>query len=513
MTQVFTDSDHLEEPKEFSLLHAVSTTLSSSLNLKDTLHRIFEILDENVGLLKGILALADKHTKGSHIEMTYGLTEKELNHPSFQKWKTIAEEVLSTEQATIIPHLDKKRPIFEGHNGTRLDDESFICLPIVLGQEKIGTLSVSYRFKDDRTLFQDIKLFSLVTLMIGQEVKLKWLLESEKETLRKENLKLKDELTEKYNIHNMIGKSGAMHEVYESIKQVANSNVTVLIRGESGTGKELVAHALHYSSPRANQPFIKINCGAIPENLIESTLFGYEKGAFTDAHEQKMGRFEAADNGTVFLDEIGELSPAIQVKLLRVLQEKEFTRVGGVHPIKVNVRLVTATNKNLEQGLEDGDFRKDLYYRLNVFPIYMPALRDRRSDIMLLSEHFIEKFTKENGKTISRISSEAIDCLMSYHWPGNVRELENCIERSVLICKAETIQPAHFPPSLQKNLEIGSLDTKEGMSLQSLVSNFEKKIILDVLKQNKGNRSKTARMLHTTQRIISYKVDRLNITL
>src|SRR5438270_5259416 len=230
-----------------------------------------------------------------------------------------------------------------------------------------------------------------------------------------------------------------MRQVYEQVAQVAHTNTTVLVRGESGTGKELIAHAIHYNSPRAQKPFIKVNCAALPETLIESELFGYEKGAFTGAHALKNGRFELAEGGTLFLDEIGDMNLSTQVKLLRVLQEKEFERLGGIETIKVNVRVIAATNKDLEKAIAAGTFREDLYYRLNVYTIFVPPLRERKSDVLLLADHFLEKYAREHGKSIKRISTPAIDMLTSYHWPGNVRELENIIERAVLVCETNVL--------------------------------------------------------------------------
>ena len=271
----------------------------------------------------------------------------------------------------------------------------------------------------------------------------------EKEQLRQENQKLRDELALKYRITNIVGNSSKMREVFQMISQVSRSNATVLIRGESGTGKELVASAIHYASPRARNPFVKVNCAAMPSNLIESELFGHEKGSFTGAIRQKIGKFELAHRGTIFLDEIGSITLEVQAKLLRALQEKEFERVGGTQVIKTDVRILAATNKNLEEAVKNGEFREDLYYRLNVFPIYIPPLRERKTDIILLADYFLEKYAAENRKDIRSFSRATIDMLMQYHWPGNVRELENCIERPVLLCEEDIIQPYHLPPSLQ----------------------------------------------------------------
>ena len=284
---------------------------------------------------------------------------------------------------------------------------------------------------------------------------------------------------------------------------MAQTNTTVLIRGESGTGKELIAHAIHYNSLRAKKPFIKVSCAALPDTLIESELFGYEKGAFTGAVARKKGRFEMAEGGTLFLDEIGDVNLGTQVKLLRVLQEREFERVGGTETVKVNVRLIAATNKDMEKALADAAFREDLYYRLNVFTIFVPPLRERKADLLLLADHFLEKFSREHNKVIKRISTPAIDMLTAYHWPGNVRELENALERAVLVCDGAVVHGHHLPPSLQT---ADSSNTVTRVSLKDAVVAYERDLILDALKTTRGNRAKAARLLDTTERILNYKV-------
>jgi Nif-specific regulatory protein len=284
---------------------------------------------------------------------------------------------------------------------------------------------------------------------------------------------------------------------------VARTNTTVILRGESGTGKELFANAIHYNSARAKRPLIKVNCAALPQDLIESELFGYDKGAFTGAQASKKGRFELAEGGTLFLDEIGELNLSTQVKLLRVLQEREFERLGGVTTIQADIRLIIATSKDLEKSIAEGSFREDLYYRLNVFALFVPPLRERRTDILLLADHFLEKFSHQHHKHVKRISTPAIDMLMSYHWPGNVRELENAIERAVVVCDGEVVHAHHLPPTLQTAEASG---TTIAMTLQDALKAFEKDTIQDALKSARGNRAKAARLLGTTWRIINYKV-------
>lgn len=510
MARAFTEHDKSESSEEFLLIHEIADALSSSLNLKDTLSRIFEMLDEKLALKKSILTLYDTYSDSYSIELAYGVSQQEFNSSLFQNWESYCKYIVSQDAAAFITQDIETPIIFGEHTPELLTEYEYIGLPIILNNEVIGVLSINCSITSAPKLYKHVRLFFIIALMVAQEIKLKRMLEVEKEELRNENVKLKDELKDKYNITNMIGKSSAMLQVYEGIKQVEQSNASVLIWGESGTGKELVAHAIHYNSPRANDPFIKLNCGAIPESLIESELFGYEKGAFTDAQEQRIGKFEAANGGTIFLDEIGELSPAVQVKLLRVLQDKEFTRVGGVSPVKINVRVIAATNRNLEEEMKKGNFRQDLYYRLNVFPIYIQPLRDRRTDIMLLVEHFLNKFSKENDKSIQRISPLAADLLTAHSWPGNVRELENCIERAVIICNGTTLQGTHLPPALQR-ADTGNFEQAENLSLDDLVKNFEREIIIDALSKSRGKQSKAAQLLKTTQRILGYKIKHLDI--
>ena len=299
-----------------------------------------------------------------------------------------------------------------------------------------------------------------------------------------------------------------MRQVYDQVSQVARSNATVLLRGESGTGKELIANSIHYNSLRSKRPFVKVNCAALPETLIESELFGYEKGAFTGASARKKGRFELADGGTLFLDEIGDLPPQTQVKLLRVIQEREFERLGGTETIKINVRLVTATNRDLEADIAAQKFREDLFYRLNVFTIFLPPLRERKSDILLLAEHFLEKYEREHGKRVRRISTPAIDMLTAYHFPGNVRELENVIERAVIVCDSNVIHGHHLPPTLQ-TAEISGTETR--VTLTAAVESFERDLIQDTLKSTRGNIAKAAKMLDSTERILGYKIKKYSI--
>ena len=332
--------------------------------------------------------------------------------------------------------------------------------------------------------------------------------EARRQMAESENLRLRDALKERFRPENIIGNSHCMREVYLRIHQVASTSTTVLIRGESGTGKELVASAVHYNSLRAQKPFVKVNCAALSEGLLESELFGHEKGAFTGALFSRIGRIEEAEEGTLFLDEIGDFSPSTQVKLLRVLQEREYERVGSNRTVKGNVRIVAATNRDLESAVEAGLFRQDLYYRVNVFPIVLPPLRRRKDDILLLADHFVAKYAQKLGKDVRRISTQAINMMAAYHWPGNVRELENCIEYAVLLSRDHVIHGHNLPPTLQMP-DID--DTAQGDSLRHRVAILEKDMIVDALKCCHGSINASARRLGITARMVRYKIKKLRI--
>jgi DNA-binding NtrC family response regulator len=333
--------------------------------------------------------------------------------------------------------------------------------------------------------------------------------------LEREVKQLRAQVVQRYAFHNLIGKSQGMQEIYAKIEQVSDSRTTVLVTGESGTGKELVAKALHYNSTRRERPFIALNCAALPETLIESELFGHEKGSFTDATARRVGQFELANTGTLFLDEIGDLSPMTQAKLLRVLQEREFTRIGGVQSIKVDVRIVAATNKNLDELVRKGQFREDLYYRINVIALYLPPLRERGEDIPLLAKHFLAKRVEEEKRAPIEFGKEALELLSRYPWPGNVREMENIIEQAFIWSQhAPQITPEHLPTILKGDSRSSSLrdDTLAGrMSLEKAVMEFEREIILDALKRTNYVQTHAATLLGISRRMLKYRMDTLGI--
>jgi Nif-specific regulatory protein len=500
------------EIKELSLLFEISTKLSETLDLKAVLKPILQMTAVHMEIPRGTLTILNRNSGEIAVEEAYGLRPEEQAKGRYRMGEGITGKVIETGQPVIVPRVSDE-PSFLDKTGSRrnLDksDIAFICVPIKIGSEVIGTISADRQFRESLTFEEDVQLLTIIASSISQAVRLRQLAQEEIEKVRKENQRLQDALKDRYRPKSIVGNSKVMQDIYNLIEKVGRTNTTVLILGESGVGKERVAHAIHYGSSRADRPFIKINCAALPESLIESELFGHEKGAFTGAVTARRGRFEMAHTGTIFLDEIGDIPLTLQTKLLRILQEKEFERIGGDATTKIDVRVITATNRNLETLMQEGKFREDLYYRLNVFPVVVPPLRERKTDIMLLADYFIEKYGREHDKKIVSISTSATDMLMSYHWPGNVRELENCMERAIILCNDGVIQGYHLPPNLQKS------DTGEARSTETkfkdIIVNMEREIILDELKRSRGNMAKAARVLGMTERMIGIRVAKYGI--
>jgi Nif-specific regulatory protein len=512
MTKIRSNSSaavHARESRRLSTLLEVSQALSGTLNLRSALQKVLEILAKHHGTVRGMVTLLQE-TGELHVEAGDRL-DAPTHDVRYRLGEGIVGRVVESGKPIVVPRVSKE-PAFLNRASKRTEltkeELTFICVPVLLNRRAVGSLAVDLRFNPDRDYDRSIQFYGIVASSIAQAVKVQRLVEEDKKRLVDENQHLRQELRERYDFSSIIGSSGPVRQMYEQMAQVAATNTTVLIRGESGTGKEMVAHAIHYNSPRANKPFVKVSCAALPDSLIESELFGYERGAFTGAEQRKKGRFELAEGGTLFLDEIGDINLATQVKLLRVLQEREFERLGSTETIKVNVRMLTATNKDLERAIAAGTFREDLYFRLNVFTIFVPPLRERKADLLLLVDHFLEKFSREHRKSIKRISTPAIDMLMSYHWPGNVRELENTLERAVLMCDGQVVHGHHLPPSLQTAEASGTVTR---VSLSDAVAGFEKDLIQDALKTTRGNRAKAARLLDTTERVLNYKVKKYAI--
>jgi Nif-specific regulatory protein len=499
------------ELQELSLLFEVSQTLDRAMDLRELALPVLKAMANHMDMLRGTLTLLNRETGEISIEIAYGLSPTQQKRGRYVLGEGVTGRVVQTGRPAVVPRISEE-PLFLNRTGARKQlhkkDISFICVPIKLGNEVIGALSADRLFQEPVSFEEDVRVLSIIASMIAQAVRLRRSAEEEREKLLEENVRLQEELKDRFRPDNIVGNSRPMQEVYDLIARVCTSDTTVLLRGDSGVGKELVAHAIHYNSPRASKPFVKVNCAALPENILESELFGHEKGSFTGAHVQRKGRFELAEGGTIFLDEIADLTPGMQIRLLRVLQEREFERVGGSETIKADVRVIAATNRNIEKLIEQDSFRRDLYYRLNVFPIHIPPLRERKTDILLLADHFVEKYSKRTNKAIKRISTPAIDMLMAYHWPGNVRELENCIERAVLMSNDDVIHGHHLPPTLQTAEASGT--TLRG-TLQGKLENLERELIIEALKSCRGNRAKAARMLGITERVMGLRVATLGI--
>jgi Nif-specific regulatory protein len=501
-----------ERESELPLLYALSQTLDQSLDLRDVAEPVLKLMAEHMGMLHGSLSLFNRETNEIRILAAHGLSINEQKRGRYRFGEGVTGMVVKSGQPAVVQKVSEE-PLFldrtqRRRKMLRKQDISFVCVPIIVNNESVGALSADRLYAESISLEEDVRLLSIIASMVAQAVHLRQAIEEERQRLMEENTRLQNELKERFRPGNIIGNSQAMQLVYEAINQVARSETTALIRGESGVGKELVAHAIHHESLRSGKPYVKVNCAALPETVIESELFGHEKGAFTGAIRTRQGRFELANGGTIFLDEIGDLSPTTQVKLLRVLQEKEFERVGGTDTIHSDIRIIAATNRPLEEMIEKETFRQDLYYRLNVFSIHIPPLRERKTDILLLAEHFIAKYAASHHKTIKRISTPAIDMLNSYHWPGNVRELENCIEHAVLVSTDEVLHGHYLPPSLQTAQASGTI--YQG-TLQDTLDNVERELIIESLKACRGNCAKAAMELNISERIMGLRLKKFDI--
>jgi Nif-specific regulatory protein len=504
------ERDHRNEIRRLNTLLEVSQALAGVVNLKPVLHTVLGILERRHELAGAAVILLDDNAKTLHAEASVGLTlaaARGRHRPG----GALTSRVVESGKPIVVPQASGEPAlmhVYERQRGER-GELTFISVPIGAGRRAIGALEVLLPFKRQRDYERSIEFYRIVASMIAHAAKAARLVEAERHRLAEENAQLRDELRDRYAFRHIIGNSAPIQQVYEQVAEIARTNTTtVLIRGESGTGKEMIAHAIHHNSPRTKKPFVKVSCAALPESLIESELFGYERGAFTGAQATKKGRFEVAEGGTLFLDEIGGLNPGTQVKLLRVLQEREIERLGGTASIKINVRLIAATHQPLETLIEDRRFRSDLYYRLAVFTIFAPPLRERKPDIMLLADHFLEKYSRDHSKRIRRVSTPAIDMLTSYHWPGNVRELENTIERAVLVCDGSVIHGHHLPPALQTAEASGTVPRQ---SLADSVEALERDLLQDSLKTTRGNCARAARLLDTSERIFNYKVRKYGI--
>ena len=505
-------SHRYDKTTEMTALYEISKILGSSLNLRSNLRGVMRVLSEYLDMNRGTVALRSNHEVS--IIAAHGMSGDEIRRGRYRLGEGIIGQVAKHGSPIVIPNIGEE-PLFLDRTGARSmikkENIAFLCVPIKFKNAILGVLSVDRLFGSKGISFEeDLRLLKIISSLIAQSIQLYVDLEKEREAFLEERENLKRQLKGKYSVENIIGNSDSMHEVFESVHRVSPSKANVLLMGESGTGKEMVAKAIHYMSPRSKGPFIKFNCASIPEGLLESELFGHEKGAFTGAMALRKGRFELANDGTVFLDEIGDLPLTLQPKILRVLQEKEFERVGGEKTIKVDVRLIAATSRNLEDLVSSGKFREDLYYRLNVIPIFLPSLRERKNDIPLLMEHFLKKYTEENQKSVS-IAPDVLSVFMSYEWPGNVRELENTIERLVVMSAGSVITQSDLPLNIRDH----SIKERYGLpakhALSATIEEIEKTNIIDALNKTGWVQAKAARLLGITSRQIGYKIRKYDI--
>ncbi len=491
-------------------LFQMSKAVVENESLTDSLSILLKIMREDMGVLKGMINLYNSKTGKIFIHDSIGLSEEEENRGIYSIGEGITGKVVETGEPIVVPKISEE-PVFLNRTKSlteRGEDISFVCIPILHGKKVLGAISIERKCANPKSLKHDVEMLGVIAAMIAQAVELYLLENEERHFFKLENERLKLALKEKFHPANIIGNSKPMCEVYCLIDKIAKTKTTVLILGESGVGKELVANAIHYNSMEANGPFVIFNCAALPESIIESELFGHEKGAFTGADKIRKGRFEEADGGTIFIDEIGELSLPMQAKLLRVLQERTFERIGGNKPIKVDIRVIAATNKDLMRMVEEGAFREDLYYRLNVFPIMIPPLRERGSDVIILAEHFVSKFVKRFNKEIKRISTTVQEMLLAYSWPGNVRELENVIERAIILSEDNVVHGYNLPLSLQTPI-FSSTSFKSDLTTK--LESVEYEMIVEALTNHKGNMSLASQELGLTRRMLGLRMAKFGL--
>ena len=494
------------------LLFEMGRSLSEYNDLSLALQTFLDYMHSDMAVERAMINLHHRETGRIFIHKCMGLTEEEQARGIYFPGEGITGQVVETAKPIIVPCIGEE-PAFLNRTGclSRPEDRdrAFLCVPILRGKKVLGSISAIRRYDNKELLEKHVDTLMVVSYTLAQAVELYLVENVDKVLWEQRHRALVEELRMRFMPSNIIGSSKAMMEVFALLHKVAKTKTTVLLLGESGVGKEMIANAIHFDGPNPDGPMVKFNCAALPESILESELFGHEKGSFTGATQLRKGRFEEADGGTIFLDEVGELSLGVQAKLLRVLQERAFERVGGNKVVTVNIRIVAATNKNLTEMVDSGTFRQDLFFRLNVFPLLIPPLRDRGSDILTLAEHFVSRFSKENEKKISRITTSALNMLMHYHWPGNVRELENVIQRAVILTEDDAIHGYNLPLSLQSpvfsGVEIqGSLDAK--------LASMEYEMLVDALRLHQGNATESANELGLTRRTMGLRMKKYKIT-
>lgn len=518
--QVLSAACHLETLK-IRALSEVCKLIGHAVHLDTTLSSVLKVLHDILHMERATLVLVDPNRQRLSIKASYGLSVEEEQRGIYGLSEGICGQIFQSGSPCVVPDIHSE-PLFLNRTGARSrikkESLSFLGVPVKVEGVPVGVLTVDHLFGPEISFEEDMSFLEILATLIGQFLVLHHAISKKERKLVEENKSLKAELHSRFNRHYIIGNSVVMQEVYWTIEKVAPSRATVLLLGESGTGKELVARALHEASKRKDKPFIKVNCAALPENLLESELLGHDKGAFTGATAAKPGRFEMADGGTIFLDEIGELPILLQAKLLRVIQEQQFERIGGTRTLTVDVRVIAATNVDLQSNVDQGLFRSDLYYRLNVVPIVLPPLRERRDDIPLLLDHFLRSSNERNEKEIM-LARTALDFLIAYDWPGNVRELQNLIERLVILADDQVIHPADLRthmsglstprPALNEPFHLPTREIHAGHgSLQDL----ERQEIEASLRRNGWVQARAARELGLTQRQIGYRIKKFNLS-
>jgi Nif-specific regulatory protein len=491
------------------LLAELAQVMNSAADVGRALDKALALMAEHLHMMRGTVTLVSPKTGEIRIESAYGLKPAERQRGRYVRGEGITGRVIETGRPMYVTNVSQE-PRFLNRTRSRdlrKESVSFLCVPIRLGDLTVGALSVDRLLSESADVEEEMRLLSIIaTLLSHAAVEFQSMMDNE--------------ATPSLRPKEFVGNSQVMERVYAQIAQVAPSGTTVFLHGESGTGKELAARAIHNGSPRAARPFISLNCASLPENLLESELFGHDRGAFTGANTTRKGRFELADGGTLFLDEVGELSMMAQAKLLRVLQERTFERLGGMETLHVDVRFITATNRRLEDMVDAGTFRRDLYYRLNVFPIHLPPLRDRPEDILPLANHFVQKFAMENGRQHVRLSLAVMDMLQRYEWPGNIRELENVAERAVLLLGRESlILPQHLPPALHSaNCRMKEDELAHSSPLaftgnmQERLDELERMCIVQALEWSQGHIAKAAERLGVTERIMGMRTKKYGIS-
>ena len=525
--------------QELDILEKISSILGEGLELNEVFQHAMNVLVDQMGIKRASLTLWDDTIEQMRIIAAVGLSSEEIALGRYALGEGITGQVMKTGEPRIIADISEDNDFLNRTGRQELSNEdntrpiSFICVPVKGETGYVGTIAFDKLYTDEISLAADARLLTIISGSFSQTIRLHQLVKVETQQLIEQNERLRDNLGKRYNFDNIIGSSPAMEEVLGTVSQVATSRATALLLGETGVGKEMIAKAIHYNSPRKDKPLIRVNCGALSPTLLESELFGHVKGAFTGAIKDKAGRFEAADGGSIFLDEIGTMDPQLQVKLLRVLQEREFERVGDHHSVKIDVRVIAATNLDLEEAVAAGDFREDLYYRLNVVTINIPPLRNRREDIPRLIDFFLDRFNKENSRNLCRMSREILNTLLRYPWPGNVRELENCIERAVVLSTTDQFTENLFPLQIRmfsqqvrgsgssESLEttasklagqaIREYEPNEGHIYEIVVNQVERALITEALEHTGGVKTRAADFLGINRNTLNKKVKDLNI--